>query len=143
MMNPEDLKMSLVQSVPFCKLFFLDPSSSSIRHEENDGKAGRDKELHLPPGLESPKNHVSRTLSKSKSQGRVATNNEALKNIRKRVPAHVDLSPIKGSPPVSPAAQARKNTASHNGRQQQQRVPLGPIHSRDKTPASYSSSPQD
>ncbi|KAE9394875.1 hypothetical protein BT96DRAFT_998101 [Gymnopus androsaceus JB14] len=106
-------------------------SSSSIRRGENDGKAGRDKELHLPPGLESPKNHVSRTLSKSKSQGRVATNNEALKNIRKRVPAHVDLSPIKGSPPVSPAAQARKNTASHNGRQQQQRAPLGPIHPRD------------
>ncbi|KAH7873251.1 uncharacterized protein C8R40DRAFT_401872 [Lentinula edodes] len=51
---------------------------------------------------------------------------------RKRIAAHIDLSPIKASPPASPA-QARKNIASHNGASNKpsQRVPFGTVHTRN------------
>ncbi|KAF9077512.1 kinase-like domain-containing protein [Rhodocollybia butyracea] len=80
----------------------------AIHREDLKGK--RDKEisgLHSPLGLESPKNN--RTLSKSRSQGRVASNvAEGSKNVpRKRIPAHLDLSPIKASPRLLKRRSAR------------------------------------
>ncbi|KAF8827785.1 hypothetical protein HHX47_DHR4000105 [Lentinula edodes] len=87
-----------------------------------------------PPGLESPRNAASRPLAKSKSQGKMVTGMvEGTKNVpRKRIAAHIDLSPIKASPPASPA-QARKNIASHNGASNKpsQRVPFGTVHTRN------------
>lgn len=59
---------------------------------------------------------------------------------RKRIPAHADLSPIKASPPASPLAQARKNTASNN--RPEQRVPFGAIHSRNAGNASFAPQPR-
>ncbi|KAF5389193.1 hypothetical protein D9757_003418 [Collybiopsis confluens] len=79
------------------------------------------RDMPIPPGLESPR----RALTKSKSQGRVAT--ETSRNVpRRRIPAHVDLSPIKASPPTSPQAQARKNGGTRS-----QRAPLGAIQPRN------------
>ncbi|KAJ3867714.1 hypothetical protein EV359DRAFT_33805 [Lentinula novae-zelandiae] len=97
-----------------------------------------------PPGLESPRDAASRPLAKSKSQGKMVTVGfnpswfiPALTVVhsdvpRKRIAAHIDLSPIKASPPASPA-QARKNIASHNGASNKpsQRVPFGTIHTRN------------
>ncbi|KAJ3731278.1 hypothetical protein DFJ43DRAFT_438028 [Lentinula guzmanii] len=91
--------------------------------------------LHSPPGLESPRNHVSQTLAKSKSQGKMVANTaEGSKNVpRKRIAARADLSPIKASPPASPQLQIRKNIASHNGTNTRppQRVPFGVLQTRN------------
>ncbi|KIK69680.1 hypothetical protein GYMLUDRAFT_34080 [Collybiopsis luxurians FD-317 M1] len=106
-------------------------SSNSAKNTKN--RDGLEREISTPPGLESPKDHTHRTLAKSKSQGRVAAStSETSRNVpRRRIPAHVDLSPIKASPPTSPQAQARKDATSNSTRNQQQRVPLGNINSRN------------
>ncbi|KAJ7758141.1 hypothetical protein DFH07DRAFT_818885 [Mycena maculata] len=70
------------------------------------------KENRSPPGLQSSSSFSkegdsSRSLSRSKSQPKVTASKIAAQ-ARKRVPVAttVDLSPIKGSPPASPASSA-------------------------------------
>ncbi|KAJ3878680.1 hypothetical protein F5051DRAFT_452132 [Lentinula edodes] len=108
------------------------PSCHATDDKDREGSDAPNS--HPPPGLESPRNAASRPLAKSKSQGKmVAGMVEGSKNVpRKRIAAHIDLSPIKASPPASPA-QARKNIASHNGASNKpsQRVPFGTVHTRN------------
>ncbi|KAJ3777497.1 CAMK/CAMKL/MARK protein kinase [Lentinula raphanica] len=109
-------------------------ANHTTRQEDaNEKEAVKPKNagLHSPPGLESPRKHGARPLTKSKSQGKMMA--DVSKNPpRKRIGAHVDLSPIKASPPVSPQVQSRKANASSNvNTRPAPRAPFGVLQSRN------------
>ncbi|KAF7299648.1 Protein kinase domain-containing protein [Mycena chlorophos] len=108
--------------------------TSSVVFENDISKlcspqSAKAKENFSPPGLE-------RSLTKSKSQPKVATTSRVPVKAQKRVPvpAVVDLSPIKASPPSSPpaapaAAGARQPLAALGGRTREN-LPQPPKHVR-------------
>ncbi|KAJ7818494.1 hypothetical protein B0H14DRAFT_2839135 [Mycena olivaceomarginata] len=122
--------------------------TSSVVFEKDASKLGnpvspwssKAKENRSPPGLDSSfskeGDSIQRSLTKSKSQPKV-TSSKIQVQARKRVPAPplVDLSPIKGSPPASPAvtsAQQNVRTLASLTTNTNQRQPLSMLSPRTR-----------
>ncbi|KAJ7754129.1 hypothetical protein B0H14DRAFT_3117158 [Mycena olivaceomarginata] len=122
--------------------------TSSVVFEKDASKLGNSvspwsskaKENRSPPGLDSSfskeGDSIQRSLTKSKSQPKV-TSSKIQVQARKRVPAPplVDLSPIKGSPPASPAvtsAQQNVRTLASLTTNTNQRQPLSMLSPRTR-----------